>query len=207
MNQSLLHLSPPNNRNTGYTHKVASNHTVCKLQHAHGNQEDEESIEQLHALRRLVDVLVPDAHTNLLQVLCAAHLATGAGGVFVGGASGLAGGGGDDGCGFGCAGRDGRGRGSGGDLFGSHFGCVVGCVVGVVKHNGLELLVVASLVKLDVRLDGRSLAPQAPAGFLPRMRQGNLRVIQRCCCMTRAAEVFHHQWMASKQHVRSSSET
>ena len=168
---------PPNNRNTGYTHKVASNHTVCKLQHAHGDQEDEESVEQLDALRRLVDVLVPDAHANLLQVLCAAHLAAGAGGGFVGGASGLAGGGGDDGCGFGCAGRDGRGRGSGGDLFGSHFGCVVGClaVVVVVKRNGLELLVVASLVTSSRRSFGRLFTCTASSSWLPsQMRQGTL---------------------------------
>ena len=92
-------------------------------------------------------------------------MAAGAGGGFVGGASGLAGGGGDDGCGFGGAGRDGGGGGVGGDLFGSHFVVLV-CEVVVVKRNGLGLLVVASLVAR--RSFGRSLATQAPAGFLPK---------------------------------------
>ena len=157
----------PKNGKIGYTHKVASNNTVRKLQHAHSDQEDEESVQQLHALRRLVDILVPDAHANLLDIFCAAHLAAGAAGGFVGGASGLAGGGGDDGCGFGGAGRDGGGGGVGGDLFGSHFVVLVREVV-VVKRNGLGLLVVAALVAR--RSFGRSLATQAPAGFLPSQR-------------------------------------
>ena len=191
--------SLPHREEDRCTHKVASNHAVRKLQHAHGDQEDEESIEQLHALRRLVDVLVPDAHANLLHVLCAAHLAAGAGGGFVGGASGLAGGGGDDGCGFGCGGRDGRGRGSGGDLFGSHFVWFVSCLMVVVKHNGSEW-VVASSVR---RSFGRSLATTSSSWLPSQNAPGYLRVIRRRCCMTREAEVFHHQWMASKQDVQA----
>ena len=168
MDQRLLHVFSPRDGKHGYTHKVASNHAVGKLQHAHGDQEDEESIEQLHALRRLVDVLVPDADADLLQVLCAAHLAAGAGGGFVGGASWLAGGGGDDGCGFGCAGRGGGRGGSGGDLLGSHVFWFVSCLAVAVKRNGLESLVVASLVRRSSCQSFTCTATQAPAGFLPR---------------------------------------
>lgn len=78
-------------------------------------------------------------------------------------------------------------------FLGAIFVVVMEGLVVVVKRNGLELLVVASLVGRSVV---RSLATQAPAGFLPNA-PGFLRVI-RCCCMTREAEVFHHQWMASK---------
>jgi hypothetical protein len=81
------------------THKVARNHTVHKLQHTDCHEEDEESVEQLHPLRRLVDVFVPDSQADVLQVLRVAHLAivatAAAGrrrGGLVGGTSGLAGG-------------------------------------------------------------------------------------------------------------------
>ena len=81
------------------THEVARNDTVHKLQHTHGHEEDEESVEQFHPLRRLVDVFVPDSQADVLQILRIAHLAIAAAvasrrrrGRLVGGASGLAGG-------------------------------------------------------------------------------------------------------------------
>lgn len=101
------------------THKVARDHAVDELQDADGDEEGEEGVEQLDALRRLVDVFLPHALADLLQVLLVAQVAGG----FVGGFGRLAAGGGDGAGGFGCAGRNGGGGGRGGDvLFGSH-GC------------------------------------------------------------------------------------
>jgi hypothetical protein len=54
--------------NSKTTYKISSNNTINKLQHSHGNQEDQESVQQFHALRRLVDVLVPHSRADLLQV-------------------------------------------------------------------------------------------------------------------------------------------
>lgn len=59
------------------THKVSRNHTVRKLQQAERHEEDEEGVQQLHALRRLVHVAVPDPRADLLQVLRVAHMARG----------------------------------------------------------------------------------------------------------------------------------
>lgn len=80
------------------THEVARNDTVHKLQHTDGHEEDEESVEQFHPLRRLVDVFVPDSQADVLQILRIAHLAIAAAvasrrrGRLVGGASWLSGG-------------------------------------------------------------------------------------------------------------------
>jgi hypothetical protein len=62
------------------THKVARNHTVHELQHTNGHEEDEESVQQFHPLRRLVDVFVPHSQADVLQVLRITHLAIAAAG-------------------------------------------------------------------------------------------------------------------------------
>lgn len=95
------------------THKVSRNNAVHELQQSHSNKEQQEGIQQLHALVRLVHVVVPDSDADLVQVLPVAHMAAVAGGRLVGRAGRLARGGGDGGCWFGGAGRDGGGGGSG----------------------------------------------------------------------------------------------